>query len=101
MEIVVEEGKPVVVRALTLNGLDGLPKAIVDVARASASSNTVPGKPLEEAKFEVAEGAIRRALTDRGYAYAKVERAAAVDLVTHTADISSPSRPVRRRPSAR
>ena len=39
------------------------------------------GRPFEEEQFNKAEGAIRRALTDRGYAYAKVKTDAAVDIV--------------------
>jgi outer membrane protein insertion porin family/translocation and assembly module TamA len=86
VEIVVEEGAPVRVRSVRIEGLDGLPQDVADGAR-KAGGNALPAnEPFEDEKFEKAEGAIRRALSDRGYAYAKVKRDAIVDIVAKKAD---------------
>ncbi len=87
VEIVVEEGEPVVVNSVQIVGLEASPKEIVEAATRAASELLPRGKPFEEEAFEKARGAVRRALTDRGYAYAKVEHDAAVDVVERKADI--------------
>ena len=96
IEIVVEEGQPVLVRSVRVDGLEDVPKDIADIARRAAAQTLVEGTPFEEEKFEKALGAVRRALSDRGYAYAKVKNDAAVDIVQHKADIiltASPGEP--------
>jgi outer membrane protein assembly factor BamA len=85
VQIEVEEGPPVLNVPIKLEGTAGLPKDIVDAMRRGAEEQLPPGKPFDEEKFEEAENAVKRALTDRGYAYAKVERDALVDLVRHAA----------------
>lgn len=87
VEVVVEEGPAVVVRDVHVDGLDGLPADIVDAAKKVASSGLPVDKPFAEEDFKNTEGNIRRALTDRGYAYAKVKSDAAVDIVFHKADV--------------
>ncbi len=86
IEIVVEEGAPVVVNEVKVEGIEGLPAVDFDAARGGAAG-LKKGEPFDEEAFDGATLAIRRALTDRGYAYAKVKKAAAVDLVAHTADV--------------
>jgi outer membrane protein assembly factor BamA len=85
VEIEVTEGPPVANLPSKVEGTTGLPKEIVDAVNRAAQDQLPPGEPFDEEKFEEAQTAVRRALTDRGYAYATVERDALVDLVKHTA----------------
>jgi outer membrane protein insertion porin family/translocation and assembly module TamA len=85
VEIEVEEGPPVRNARSKLEGIGGLPKEIVDAVNQAANDALPPGEPFDEDKFEEAQNAVRKALTDRGYAYAKVERDALVDVVKHAA----------------
>jgi len=87
VEVVVEEGQPVVVHTMHLDGLEGMPQAIVDAARKAASDGLPLEKPFANDEFKKTEGNVRRALSDRGYAYAKVKSDAAVDIVTHRVDV--------------
>ncbi len=96
VEIVVEEGEPVLVRSVRVDGLQHVPKDIADTARRAALATLKEGAPFEEENFDKAVGAVRRALSDRGYAYAKVKNDAAVDIVQRKADIiltASPGEP--------
>ena len=88
VEIIVEEGAPVKNRGLTLNGMEGLSPALVAAVTAAVKAKLPPGEPFDEDKYEEAEKDARKALTDRGYAFAKVERDVFVDIVRHTADVS-------------
>jgi outer membrane protein insertion porin family/translocation and assembly module TamA len=85
--IEVEEGSPVLVRDLQIDGLEGLPKAVVKAARSAMHASLSLGKRFEEDPFQRAENDMKRALTDRGYAWAKVERRADVDLPGHYAHL--------------
>ena len=85
--IEVAEGKPVLVRAVEIDGLDGLPAPDARVARAALARSVKTGQPFEEDPFARAEGDLKRALTDRGYAWAKVERRADVDHPGHYAHL--------------
>jgi outer membrane translocation and assembly module TamA len=87
VEIIVEEGDAVLVREVHVDGLDGLPPEVVAAAQKAAATGLLTNKPFEEETFKSTEGMVRRALTDRGYAYAKVKADAAVDIVTHKTDI--------------
>jgi outer membrane protein insertion porin family/translocation and assembly module TamA len=89
IEIVVDEGPPVVVGDVHIEGIEGLP----DRARSEAwdsvkQSGVTRGDRLDEDEFESAEWKLRRALQDESYAYVKVERRAEVDLPTHTASVT-------------
>lgn len=88
VEIVVEEGPLTKVREVRIDGLENVPKDIADIARRGAAEALPKNKPFEQTAFDDALTKVRRALTDRGYAYAKVKNDAAVDLVTHTADVT-------------
>lgn len=87
VEIIVEEGEPVRVRNVRVDGLETLPKNIADLAQKAADTTLRKDTPFEEEAFDKAKNAVRRALTDRGYAYAKVQNDATVDIVTRKADV--------------
>lgn len=87
VEILVEEGAPVVVGKVRVEGLEGVPENVAQIARDAAAKALPAGEPFAEEKFDAALSSVRRALTDRGFAYAKVKNDAAVDLVTHRADV--------------
>jgi outer membrane protein insertion porin family/translocation and assembly module TamA len=86
VEIVVDEGPPALNRNLRMVGLDGLPRDVADAATGAASSAIVRGARFDEKTFKDAEGAVKKALTDRGYAWATVDSQAELDVGTHTAD---------------
>jgi outer membrane protein insertion porin family/translocation and assembly module TamA len=86
VEIVVEEGPPMLNRNLTMVGLEGLPKEVADAATAAATGAIVKGDRFDEKKYKDSEAAVRKALTDRGYAYATVDSQAELDVGVHTAD---------------
>lgn len=87
VEIVVEEGEPVLVRNVRVEGLDGLPRDVADGVRRAANGGLPANAPFEDEAFDKTKGNVARALMDRGYAYAKVKSEAAVDVVTHRADV--------------
>jgi outer membrane protein insertion porin family/translocation and assembly module TamA len=87
VEIVVDEGVPVLMRNVHVDGLEGLPADVAAGATVAGASGLPIDKPFEEDAYKRTEGNIRRALTDKGYAYAKVKRDAALDLVEHKADV--------------
>lgn len=87
VEIVVDEGPAVVVHTTHVDGLDGLPPNVVAAAETAARDGLRVGKPFDEEEFKKTEGNVRRALSDNGFAYAKVKSDAAVDIVTHKADV--------------
>ncbi|HVJ94840.1 MAG TPA: POTRA domain-containing protein, partial [Labilithrix sp.] len=87
VEIVVEEGEPVLVRDVHLRGLETLPQEVAAMARRTASDVLRAGAHFEEEEFDRARNAIRRLLADRGHAYAKVEHAAFVDIVKRKVDV--------------
>ncbi len=85
VEIDVQEGPPVRNFGLKIVGLAAVPKEISDAATEAAKDDLPANQPFDEDKFKKAEADLKRALTDRGYAYAKVKRDAIVDVVTHRA----------------
>ncbi|WP_394847287.1 BamA/TamA family outer membrane protein [Pendulispora brunnea] len=98
VEVIVDEGQPVRIEHVTVEGIEGLPPPVRDAALKAAAGRLPHNQPFAEDDLTTAEGDVRRALSDRGYAYAKVTRAAAVDLVRHTAKIvlsATPEKPAR------
>ncbi|APR86561.1 Outer membrane protein assembly factor YaeT precursor [Minicystis rosea] len=83
--IEVEEGKPVVVEAVQIEGLDGLAAPDAELVRRSIGRSLKRHRSFEEEAFLEAERSMTRALTDLGHAWAKVERRADVDLPKHQA----------------
>lgn len=86
VEVVVDEGEAVLVRDVRVDGLHGLPDEIVRAVQSAAVSGLPKDKRFEEEEFEKTERDVRRTLTNRGYAYAKVKRDAVVDIVVHRSD---------------
>lgn len=87
VEIFVEEGTPVLMGDVVIDGLEGLPKPVVVAAEAAAKAKLVHAQPFDEDNFTAGENDLRLALQDQGYAYAKVTRESTVDLVLHRADV--------------
>ncbi len=84
IQIVVDEGAPVENGAVVIDGTDGLPPATVAGVRAAAERVLPRGKRFDEETYQTAQVAVLSALTEQGYAYAKGESDARVDLATHT-----------------
>ncbi|AKU94657.1 Outer membrane protein assembly factor YaeT precursor [Labilithrix luteola] len=87
VEIVVEEGKPIANRKVKVEGATGIPKEIASAVEAAAREGLPNGATFDEDSFEKTEMAVRRALLDRGYAYATAKGTVAVDIVQHVADV--------------
>ena len=85
--IVVEEGAPVVVARVDIQGLDGLPTPVATAARLAVRRAIIVHAHFDEDDYAAAGSALTRTLTDQGYAWAKVTRAATVDLPGHTANV--------------
>ncbi len=86
IEILVEEGPPTRNRSVRIEGLQALPIATVTAARKAVDAD-VPGEArFDEASYASAKDDLKRALTDNGYAYAKVEADASVDLASRRID---------------
>ncbi len=86
VEIVVEEGPPVVVGGARITFPGGMPKEPRAVLAATKAKHDLQkGDVFSEERYERARLQIQRALTDLGYAYAKVEPSATVDLVNNVA----------------
>jgi outer membrane protein insertion porin family/translocation and assembly module TamA len=86
--IEVEEGAPVLVSKVELTGEGALPDDVRELVTRTSTRGLRPGRPFDEDVYEKAEERLLRALTDRGYAYAKVSRQADVDLDQHTAVVT-------------
>ena len=89
----VEEGPPVVIGAMRIEGAEGLSRKEMEALRKVMAGVLAEGKRFEELPFLRAEGLMRRALTDSGHAWAKVERRADVDLPAHVASLTFTVRP--------
>jgi outer membrane protein assembly factor BamA len=86
VEIVVDEGPPMLNRHLTMVGLEGLPKEVANAATLAATTAIVRGARFDEKKYKDSETAVKKALTDRGFAYATVDSQAELDIGVHAAD---------------
>jgi len=86
VEIVVDEGPPMLDRRLRIVGLDSLPPAISDAVWLAAVKALPEGKRFDEDAYKKAQIAVARSLTDSGYAHATVEAHATADLATHSID---------------
>jgi outer membrane protein assembly factor BamA len=86
IEIVVDEGPPTVNRRITIVGLETVPKRVADAAVAAARRALVPGARFDEESFKSSEAAVKKALTDRGYAYAEVDAQGEADVGQHALD---------------
>jgi outer membrane protein insertion porin family/translocation and assembly module TamA len=90
VEIVVQEGPPVLVRKVDLAWKDWRPEFGKRVTKpvTDAKNELGTGQRFEEEDYEKTKTAIHRALTDRGFPYADVVGNVKVDLLTHKADIT-------------
>jgi outer membrane protein insertion porin family/translocation and assembly module TamA len=86
VDIVVDEGPPTLNREVSILGIDGLPPAIADAVRDDARVALPFGDRFDEEEYKKAQEAVRRAMTDRGYAYATLKAEARVDLGAHRVD---------------
>jgi len=86
VEIVVDEGPPMLNREVQIDGLEGLPPAIVRATALAATSTLKPGGRFDEDTYAKARVGVVQALTDRGYAYAKVATGARADMAAHAID---------------
>lgn len=85
--IEVHEGEPVVVREARIDGIDGVSAKDAEAVRGALRQLVKAGKPFEEEPYVKAAAAMKRVLTARGYAWAKVDRRADVDLPGHYASL--------------
>lgn len=85
--IVVHEGSPTVVQDLRIEGLARLPETAERAVRRAIAAHVPTDRRFDEEAFARAEQAALRALHDEGYAFAKVTRAAEVDLAARTARV--------------
>ncbi len=86
--IVVEEGPPTLIRRLEVRGLLGLPRQQMEEINKAVAPILKVGDRFDEQPFADFEGELRRALTDRGYAFAKVTRVAEIDLAYNHAALA-------------
>ncbi|MGD0676210.1 MAG: BamA/TamA family outer membrane protein [Polyangiaceae bacterium] len=93
VEIVVDEGSPVVNRDVRVVGLGALEPGARAAVAAAAAATLPKGRRFDEKAYGQAATAVSRALTDRGYAYAKVLSDARVDLVSHAIDYTFSATP--------
>jgi outer membrane translocation and assembly module TamA len=87
VEIVVEEGTPVVTADTRLQWVGDVPAALQALVLRGATRTLRKGAPFDEDKFKEAETSATKVLTDNGYAFAKVRSDVFIDLVHHRADV--------------
>lgn len=87
VEIVVEEGPPVLVSRIDVHGLETLPPEVSAASLGALGALVKVGARLEEQAFADSEASLLRALADRGYAQAKSRRSADVNLPRHSASL--------------
>ena len=93
VEIQVDAGLPTNNRGVRVDGLDGLPKPIVDAVRSAAVAALPVGTRFDEDAYKAATTAVGRALSDRGYAYVTVIPNVDLDVGTHVADYTFKATP--------
>lgn len=80
VEIVVEEGPPTHVGRVDVHGIEGLDPELVEGAEDEVTGPLDIGDVFEEESFDVAAQDLQRLFADNGHAYARVKRAADVDV---------------------
>lgn len=86
--IEVEEGEPTLVEHVHIDGLPEVSRGKDKRLHAAVKRHTSPGNPFQERAFEEAAENLLFTLRDLGFARAKVERKAHVDLVRHQAHLT-------------
>jgi outer membrane protein assembly factor BamA len=87
VEIIIEEGPVLPVGRVDVHGLNTLPPELAERTRARVNRLLPRGSGFTEEAFEAGALAIRSELGNDGYAYARVKRAAEVDLPKNVAGI--------------
>ena len=87
VEIVVEEGRPVLLRRVDLHGVEQLPTAVRAAARSNVTTELPLGEPFEEERLDKAAQALAHTLGDNGYAEAVVRKSADVSLPQNVAAV--------------
>jgi outer membrane protein insertion porin family/translocation and assembly module TamA len=87
VNVVVEEGRAVTVGDLRIDGIATLPIDDAAAVLSAVRRRLRAGRAFEEERYESAQEQLVRALTDRGYAFAKVKGRVEVDLAHHVADV--------------
>ena len=87
VSVVVEEGPAVTVGEIKVQGITALPMDDAAAVLASVRQRLRAGRNFDDERYEEALEGVQRALSDRGYAFAKVEGRAEVDLARHVADV--------------
>lgn len=85
--IVVEEGPPVLIDTVRIEGADDLPDETKRALARAATARLKKDSAFDEDDFEASEKEATRALTDRGHAFARISREAEVDAYQHRARI--------------
>ncbi|MET0593649.1 MAG: POTRA domain-containing protein [Polyangiaceae bacterium] len=85
--VIVEEGPPVTVGEVKVNGIEALPIDDTAAVLAALRRRLRLGRNFDEGRYEEAQELLKTALTDRGYAFAKVEGKVDVDLASHKATV--------------
>lgn len=80
VHVKIEEGPPLILRRVDINGLDALPPATATRLRATVVDKLPLDAPFAEHQFRAAKAELSRDLAELGYAYAKVDSVANVDL---------------------
>ncbi len=96
VEIVVEEGPPVLLRRVDVHGIEKLAPELRAELRASVGASLALNEPFDEQQLQTASKALLRALADHGYAEAKARTGAEVNLPRNTAAVGfwvEPGRP--------
>lgn len=93
VEIDVKPGVPVITRHIQLTGIERI--GIEDATVTLKAIDIEEGKPFDEDKFEQSKERITTALANRGYAFAKVDGTAHVDVANHEARVKFDVRPGR------
>jgi outer membrane translocation and assembly module TamA len=86
VDIVVDEGPPTVNRNVTVGGVEALPADVSRATIVTARAALARGARFDEEKFNATKEAVKKTLTDRGYAYATVDSDTEVDVGEHVAD---------------
>ena len=99
--LLIEEGLPVNVGEVRVDGLTALPIDDSAAVLAALRRRLRNGRIFDEDKYETAQVNMLRALGDRGYAFAKLKGAVEVDLNRHVADVTFSLAPGRSAPRGR
>jgi len=88
VSVVIEEGPAVTVGEIKVQGITALPLDDAAAVLAAVRRRLRAGRNFDEEGYEEALEQIQHSLSDRGYAFAKVEGRVEVNLARHVADVS-------------